>query len=107
MTANLDVDVAVHPCHTLVRIAGDLDMDTCPHLAEVTDALILGGRILIVDLSHVPFMDCSALRSLLALDRRAHAEQAVLKLRGMSRQGLCLLNATGTRRYFGLRRYAG
>ncbi|MFF7296461.1 STAS domain-containing protein [Streptomyces sp. NPDC008265] len=107
MTTNLDVDVAVHPCHTLVRIAGDLDMDTCPHLAKVTDALVLGGRILIADLSHVPFMDCSALRSLLALHRRAHAEHAVLKLRDIPRQGLCLLNATGTRRHFGLGRYAG
>ncbi|MFE2129494.1 STAS domain-containing protein [Streptomyces amritsarensis] len=53
MDPTLGVDVAVHPGHTVVRVAGELDTDTCPRLAEVTDALTLHGRLLILGFVHV------------------------------------------------------
>ncbi|MER6256929.1 STAS domain-containing protein [Streptomyces sp. NPDC001584] len=79
----------------------DLDMDTCPHLAEALDALTLRGQVL--DLSAVTFMDSSALNLLLAVRTRAHAEDAVLELYGVPEQGLRLLDLTGARDLFTLR----
>ncbi|OLZ69585.1 hypothetical protein AVW11_09860 [Streptomyces amritsarensis] len=100
MDPTLGVDVAVHPGHTVVRVAGELDTDTCPRLAEVTDALTLHGRLLILDLSGVAFMDSSALH---ALRNRTRAEHAVLELRDVPGQGMRLLGLAGARGLFAVR----
>ncbi|MFE7094725.1 STAS domain-containing protein [Streptomyces erythrochromogenes] len=103
MNPTFGVNVAVHPAHTVVRVDGDLDMDTCPWLATVTDALTLHGRILMVDLSGVTFMDSSALHTLLTLRNRTRAEHAVLELLDVPAQGRRLLAVTGARGLFLLR----
>ncbi|MFE5861518.1 STAS domain-containing protein [Streptomyces virginiae] len=103
MRPTFDVDVTVDPGRTVVCVTGDLDMDTCPHLAEALEALTLPGRILALDLSAVTFMDSSALNLLLAVRARAHTEDAVLELYEVPEQGLRLLDLTGARNLFALR----
>ncbi|MFJ7158767.1 STAS domain-containing protein [Streptomyces sp. NPDC101118] len=100
--STLDVDVRAHPQRTVVTVAGDLDMDTCPHLSETLEALTLDGQALALDLRAVTFMDSSALHLLLALRNRARATGGTLELIGLPHQAQRLLDLTGTRRLFTL-----
>jgi anti-anti-sigma factor len=62
-----ELSVAVHvdaPGRTLVRLTGDVDADSVLRLACVLQPL-LGGGIILLDLSGVGFMDCTALNLLL------------------------------------------
>lgn len=95
-------NVTVHADRAVVTVAGSLDMDTCPHVTEATDALTLRGRILVLDLSAVTFIDSSALNMLLNLRNRAHAEGGTLELRAVPAQALRVLDITGTRGLFAL-----
>ncbi|MFD6891122.1 STAS domain-containing protein [Streptomyces sp. NPDC059957] len=100
MFPTLNVDVTVRPGRAVVTIAGELDADTVPYVTEATDALALTGRVLVLDFSGVTFMDSSAVHLLCDLRDRALAEDGRLEVRGVSGQGLKLLDVTGTRDLF-------
>ncbi|MER6319416.1 STAS domain-containing protein [Streptomyces sp. NPDC001581] len=102
MRPTFDVDVTAHPGRTVVCVTGDLDMDTCPHLAGALEALTLRGQVLALGLSAMTFMDSSALNLLLALRTRAQAEGAVLELHEVPERGLRLFDITGARDLFTL-----
>ncbi|MGW1764194.1 STAS domain-containing protein [Streptomyces sp. NPDC002073] len=99
----LNLDVRVQPDVTVVTLAGELDMTTCPYVTRATDTLALKGRTLALDLSAVTHMDSSGLNMLLTLRNRARAEHGVLHLCGVPRQALRVLDLTGTRSLFNLR----
>ncbi|WP_411105254.1 STAS domain-containing protein [Streptomyces sp. cmx-4-9] len=103
MHHTLDIDVTVQPDRAVVTVAGELDTTTCPHVTAATDAIVLHGRTLILDLSGVSFMDSSALNMLLALRQRTCAEDGALELWGLHDQALRLLDLTATRSAFVLR----
>ena len=66
-----DLSTDRHPEHTVLRVSGDLDLETAPrllagaepHLAGSTDALI-------IDLSTLQFIDSSGLSALIRINQR-------------------------------------
>ncbi|MFD9724602.1 STAS domain-containing protein [Streptomyces sp. NPDC059072] len=94
--------VRTHPKRTVVTVTGTINMDTCPHLTKVTDALPLAGQTLALDLTAVTFMDSCGLNAFLALRKRAEAEGGTLELIGVPQQALRVLDLTGTRHLFTL-----
>lgn len=97
------VDVTEQPQHVFVSVNGDVDYETCSPLTRVLHRLVLPGRTLVLELSHVSFMGTSALQLLLALRARAIDEEWTLELAGMPDQGLNVLELTATRSLFTLR----
>lgn len=79
------------PCW-VVRVSGEIDLDTSPALADVLSRVPPDTTSLVVDLADVTFMDCSALPALLQASRRFGT---ALSLRGPGRPVLRLLEATG------------
>jgi len=57
---------------TVVRVDGDLDMATCPKLAEALERADVGKRT-IIDLSGCTFLDSSAVRVLIAAARASES----------------------------------
>ncbi|MET8298520.1 STAS domain-containing protein [Streptomyces sp. NPDC005180] len=102
MPLALIVDVAPRADHITVTVTGELDMETCPDVTKITEALSLDGKTLTVDLSAVTFMDSSGLNALLRLRSRAQTEAASLRLAGVPDQALRVLDLTGTRQLFTL-----
>ncbi|MGP3687080.1 STAS domain-containing protein [Streptomyces sp. IBSNAI002] len=81
---------------TVIKVAGELDMDTCPALHEATAAAAADGAPLRLDLVGVPFMDVIALHLLLDLDRDFQQRQASLTISGFQRQPTRLLTLTSS-----------
>ncbi|MFB8080054.1 STAS domain-containing protein [Streptomyces sp. NPDC056013] len=104
----LDVDVITQSDHVVVAVAGELDITTCASLTQVTDVLALCDRALILKLdpSSVSFIDSSGLHTLLHLRRDIGNEGGTLELCGVTGQALRLLDITGTRPLFTVRRAA-
>ncbi|WP_234363396.1 STAS domain-containing protein [Streptomyces sp. TN58] len=103
MSPTLGLRVAVRPGRTVLTVAGELDMDTAPHLAEATGTIDLHRRTLTLDLSAVTFIDSSGLNALLALRHRVGLAGGALELTGLRDQPLHLLDLTETRPLFTLR----
>ncbi|MFE4257278.1 STAS domain-containing protein [Streptomyces sp. NPDC056883] len=100
-TLSIETSTSSGP-QTVLTITGALDMDTVPRVTAATDTLVLVGRILVLDLSAVTFMDSSGLNTLLTLRNRIEAEQGTLRLQGAPEQVLRLLDITGARDLFTL-----
>jgi anti-anti-sigma factor len=68
------LEMAGEPGRTLVRVAGDLDLETAPKfLAAVGPDLDTGTGGLVVDLSRVTFIDSSGLSALIRVNQRMSA----------------------------------
>lgn len=81
----------------LVRLDGELDLHTAPHLAQVLRVAQAGGRAVVLDLRRLEFIDCVGLAVISAADRRARLGQSRLIL--LVRAGGTvdrLLDITGT-----------
>jgi anti-sigma B factor antagonist len=71
MTEPIRVQVVAVWSHTEVRVWGEIDMLTAPRLrAEIDAAIEDGPRLIIVDLTHVSFIDSSGLHVLIAACQR-------------------------------------
>lgn len=81
---------------TVITVAGEIDLGSCPELVRATLATPLGGRMLQVDVTGVPFMDSSGLNLLLQLRRRLLAEGGRLLVTGLQHQPARLLLLTET-----------
>ncbi|MFE1228757.1 STAS domain-containing protein [Streptomyces sp. NPDC059442] len=97
-----EVNVDELPDRTLIVIAGELDMTTCPTVTEAVHALPLGGRTLSLDLSRLAFLDSSGLNLLLELRLRVQQEDGTLELRGVQERVLRVLRITGAEGLFHL-----
>jgi anti-anti-sigma factor len=70
------IDVVREPDRTVLRLAGDLDLETAPRLlvaAEPVLAAESGG--LVVDLAKVAFIDSSGLSALIRINQRLGAAE--------------------------------
>ena len=99
LTTDRDGDVAV------LAVQGELDAYTAPGLEEHVAALLDGAvKQLVLDLSPTAFLDSSGLRALLTVHRRVEAIGGRLTFRDPSEPVLRLLEITGLREHFGVRR---
>jgi anti-sigma B factor antagonist len=65
------LDVAREPEHTVLRVAGDLDLETAPQLlAAIEPYLSGGGEPLVLDLRELAFIDSSGLSALIRVNQR-------------------------------------
>ncbi|MFJ7151522.1 STAS domain-containing protein [Streptomyces sp. NPDC100445] len=89
------VTVTHYPGESVIALAGELDMSTCPQVDEATTALPAGATSLRLDLSGISFMDSMGLNLLLTLRRRIRADAGRLALAGVQEQPAGLLRLTG------------
>ncbi|AYN42781.1 anti-sigma factor antagonist [Streptomyces dangxiongensis] len=89
------VTVAHDADETVIAAAGELDMSTCPKVAEAIAALPAGNTSLRLDLSGISFMDSMGLNLLLTLRRRLEDSGGRLVLTGVHQQPSGLLRLTG------------
>ncbi len=61
MPLGIGIEVTKEPGHTLVRVNGDVDMDTAPRLDEALASVEQGERTVVIDLTDVEFLDSSGL----------------------------------------------
>ncbi|MEU7060902.1 STAS domain-containing protein [Streptomyces sp. NPDC046197] len=85
-----------HTDRTVITVCGEMDLQTCPGLAQAASGVPVGGKPLHLDLSGVSFMDSSGLNLLLHLRRRLQAEGALLAVTGLQPQPARLLQITQT-----------
>jgi anti-sigma B factor antagonist len=81
---------------TVVRVAGDVDIDSAPALrVAVRDLLDKGRRALVVDVSSVDFIDSTGLGVLVGALNETRQQQGTLELICTQRRMLNLLRLTG------------
>ncbi|MEV6354802.1 STAS domain-containing protein [Streptomyces hydrogenans] len=101
------IRVAVEPtaAGTVLRLGGEIDMDTAHRLdTALRDALSDGGgrRPLSLDMSEVTFCDSTGLNTLLRARQRALRRDIPLSITAVSGQVAHLLDLTRTGSLFGL-----
>ncbi|MFD9406085.1 STAS domain-containing protein [Streptomyces sp. NPDC059989] len=96
MNDGIRVTTSHDPHGTVITVAGELDMDTCPTLRQATAAAAANGAPLHLDLVGVPFMDVFALHLLLDLPQNFQQRQAPLTISGFQRQPTRLLTLTSS-----------
>jgi anti-anti-sigma factor len=64
------LDVDEQGDHTVLRVSGDLDLETAPHLLAGAEPCLAGPGGLVVDLSRLAFIDSSGLSALIRIYRR-------------------------------------
>jgi RNA polymerase sigma-B factor len=85
------------------KVHGELDLASAPKLRSVLlDALTEPGRDLVVDVSRVRFLDCTAVGMLLEVRRHADREQCTLRLTGASGLPLEVLETAGVAKRLGV-----
>jgi len=84
-------------------VHGELDLASAPELrTALLAALTQPGRNLIVDVSRVRFLDCTAVGMLLEVRRHADREQCTLRLTGASGLPLEVLETAGVAKRLGV-----
>jgi anti-anti-sigma factor len=101
VAGELDVRIDRSALHTVVRLAGDLDLGSCERMREAVADHLLDGPV-ILDMSGLGFCDSSGLRALLDIHRRAVDHRASLRLAGVGMEVNRVLELTGTLEYFDL-----
>jgi anti-sigma B factor antagonist len=91
----LHIDRVVADRQALLRLRGELDFETVPQLRGCLTQLDAPGRAIVLDLSDLVFIDSSGLAALLEARARAAANDAPLRLQGVSQQVRELLERTG------------
>jgi anti-anti-sigma factor len=65
------IDVVREPGRVVLRVAGDLDLETAPRLLAVAEPILSAGAGgLVVDLAKVAFIDSSGLSALIRINQR-------------------------------------
>lgn len=94
MTATLIPSLSPH--EVLVTADGDLDLHTAGPMSEaLSRAVAQAPPVVVLDLTSVDFMDCAALRPVLAAREIMHSRGGELVVRGASRRCHRLLVLTG------------
>ncbi len=76
----LTVDVRLHPAYVHLVVAGEVDMVSVPRLRAVLTAAAAAGRVVIVDLARVSFIDAAGLGVLAGAARRCSASGGSLSV---------------------------
>jgi anti-anti-sigma factor len=99
--AQASLSVLSRPGFTIARLEGDLDIASTPVLRErLLSVFRPGARLLIIDLSGVPFCDVSALAVLIGTQRRARRLGITVRLAALRPQMAKLLRVTGLASHF-------
>jgi anti-sigma B factor antagonist len=69
----LDVNFYERGAHVVVTLRGDLDVVNAASVAVEIGVFAAAGRVVIVDLAELEFLDCDALGTLLGVRERAQA----------------------------------
>ena len=100
-TDQLTIDIVPSPDCVTLRLCGEIDMFTAPHLREaVLCATRQFSTALQLDMADVAFMDSTGVEVLVATRRRIDLEGGRLKVLNPSRQVLRVLEVTGIDRLF-------
>jgi anti-sigma B factor antagonist len=93
---DLSLETSEENGHAVVRVAGDVDIDTAGRLREaVVDLLDRDNRALVVDVSGVDFIDSTGLGVLVAALKETQSRQGTLELICTQPRMLSLLRLTG------------
>jgi len=80
-----------------LRLSGELDMATVPELERSIEAAeVAGHEVVVLDATHLSFIDSSGLRGILDAHRRMSERQRTLVLSGAGAQVRRVLELTGT-----------
>jgi RNA polymerase sigma-B factor len=84
-------------------VQGELDLASSPRLRTALEAVLTGpGRNLVVDVSRVRFLDCTAVGMLLEVRRQADQARCTLRVTGASGLPLEVLEIAGVAKGLGL-----
>lgn len=82
--------------HTIISIAGDLDVKSSPELKTQCDDLLSAGRCwLVLDLKDLAFLSSSGIRVILMVARDAKDQRGRLVLCGLSEMVQDVIHAAG------------
>jgi RNA polymerase sigma-70 factor (sigma-B/F/G subfamily) len=88
--------------HTLV-VRGELDLASAPQLRTALLAGLTGPRrTLVVDVSQVRFLDCTAVGMLLEVRRTAEQDERSMRVSGASGMPLAVLETAGVAKWLGV-----
>ena len=93
----LKITITRNEGETLVCLGGRLTIDSSPELREQLLVVLRGEPLesLALDLSDVPYIDCSGIATLLEALKIARASKTNLRLRGLHDRPRYLLEVTG------------
>lgn len=97
---NLLLSDSTHDGTTVVRVCGELDIETAPVLRSHVLDLVRAGRPVVLDLAELGFIDSSGLQVLLSSHRRAQLVGVSFALRSLTRQVRRLLELTDLLTHF-------
>ncbi len=86
----LTIDVDHESIPVVVKVAGEIDVQTAGQLRETLEELSRGSHDVVLDMAQVEFMDSTGLGLLLSARKRGR-----LSLRGLSDRALRLMQMTG------------
>lgn len=93
---DLTVTTQQHPDHTVINVAGEIDLASCPALEDATLVIPFDSKTLHPEMSVMSFIDPAGLNLLLKLRRRLLAEGGQLLITGLQTQPASVLHLTET-----------
>ncbi len=100
-TDQLTIEIVPSPDCVTLRVRGEIDMQTAPHLREAAlCATRQFSTALHLDMAEVAFMDSTGVQVLVATRRRLDLEGGHLKVLNPSRQVMRVLEVTGIDQWF-------
>jgi anti-sigma B factor antagonist len=100
----LELSVSEEGSETVVRAAGELDVNTAPELREQLARLVSeGARKIVVDLTDVSFVDSTALSVLVSALKRLRQADGDLELASPNPSVRRVFEITGLTRLFAIR----
>lgn len=103
MKADFDINVTHDDARAVVRIRGELDLDTAPRLSEEIATLASRGvSAVTVDLAHLDFIDSSGLTALITGLKRLRDNGGDMTLRSPTPTTLKVFEITGLTRVFAI-----
>jgi anti-sigma B factor antagonist len=104
-TDQLTIEIVPSPDCVTLRLSGEIDMQTAPHLREATlCATQQFSTALHLDMAKVAFMDSTGIEVLVATRRRIDLEGGRLKVVNPSPHVVRVLELTGIDRLFEIER---
>jgi anti-sigma B factor antagonist len=101
-SADLSVQVDHLGPHPLVRLSGDIDLESAPALTETLRTVLdtIGTEPLVLDLTEVEFMDSSGLGVLVGAHQQASIQGSALILAGLNARVAKILRITKLHKVF-------
>lgn len=101
--SDLTIDIEATTTGSVLRLAGELDLNTAPRVRETLEHTALdAGQRLVVELAGVTFCDSSGITALVAARNRALAAQAEIALADVPEHLMRILRMTGLTTVFPL-----